>query len=360
MKKMIIYMPKLSVGGMEKALINLLNFSSLTKKYNVVLFLGYSVQREYLEMIPKNVEIRLCCKGKWNLFGKAVTYVKMLWQKFKVCLKIEKYDVAISYSYQHPILATLTRMSSKNNVIFIHNNLILKYGVHSKRVKKMKFNRFQKVVCVSNDAKNAFEQLYPNFNGKILVINNLLDGDSIQKKSLENVHFDYKKPVFVSVARCEEKSKKISRIIKAAQKLKKSGYEFSVVVVGDGKAFQMYKNMICESKLEDVVFMIGKQLNPYPYIKNASALVLSSAYEGYGIVIDEARILNIPVISTDVADAKEILNQGYGIICENSEDGIYNGMKKFLDEGYTLNKSFDYTKFNNEMDKRLVSLIEEE
>ena len=217
-KKLIIYMPKLSVGGMEKALINLLNFSSITKKYDVELFLGYLEQKEYLYMIPKNVKIYLCCKGNWNIFGKLITCFKMMIKNIRVILKIDKYDVAISYAYQHPILAKLARNSSKNNIIFVHNNLILKYGKNSKRIKKMKFDKFAKVVCVSNDVKEAFEKLYPNFNGTIEVINNLLDGQSIEKKALENVAFDYIKPIFAAVGRCEEKAKKFSRIIKASNK----------------------------------------------------------------------------------------------------------------------------------------------
>ena len=58
----------------------------------------------------------------------------------------------------------------------------------------------------------------------------------------------------------------------------------------------------------------------------------------------QARVLNIPIISTPVADAKLILDEGYGILCENSIDGVYLGMKKFLDEGYPK-KKFDYQKF---------------
>lgn len=359
MKKMIIYMPKLSVGGMEKALLNLLNYSSLTKNYHITLYLGYLVQKEYLEMVPEGVDVHLCCKGKWNIFGKIVTYFKMFFKKIKVCLRIEKYDVAISYAYQHPILASLTRKSSLNNIIFVHNNLILKYGYNSKRVKKMKFDKFSKVVCVSNDAKRAFEELFPNFKGEITVINNLLDGQNIIEKSLEKVEFNYQKPVFITSARCEEKAKKISRVIKASKKLVDDNYKFSVLIVGDGEDFDSYKKMVADNNLENVVFMLGRKVNPYPYIKNSSALVLSSAYEGYGIVIDEARILGVPVISTDVADAKEILNEGFGILCENSEDGVYSGMKKFLDEGYKITNTFDYKNFNSLLDKKLEEFIEE-
>lgn len=359
MKKMIIYMPKLSVGGMEKALLNLLNFSFLTERYQIELFLGYVVQKEYLDMVPDNVKVYLCCKGKWNFLGKVNAYFKMLLKKIKVILRIERYDVSISYAYQHPILATLARLSSDNNIIFVHNNLKLKYGTNSKRVKKMKFEKFSKVVCVSNDTKNAFEEMYQNFKGKIMVINNLLDGQSIEKKALEKIDFNYSKPVFISVARCEEKSKKLSRVIKASKRLREEKYDFSVIIVGDGDDYEMYNNMIFDLKLDNVVFMLGRKVNPYPYIKNSSALVLSSAYEGYGIVIDEAKILNIPVISTDVADAKEALNEEYGILCENSEDGVYFGMKKFLDNGYKVKKKFDYQKFNDIMNERLENFIEE-
>lgn len=358
-KKMIIYMPKLSVGGMEKALINLLNFSTLTDHYQIELFLGYVVQKEYLDMIPKEVKVKLCCKGKWNSFGKITTYFKMQFKFIKNLLNIDKYDIAISYAYQHPILAKLARNSSKNNIIFVHNNLKLKYSSQSKRLRKMQFEKFNKIVCVSNDAKNAFNGLYPNYKGKIAVINNMLDGESIEKKALEEIEFNYKKPVFIAVARCEEKSKKLSRIIKASNELKKQDYIFSAIIVGDGEDFQMYKNLIIELNLQDTVFLLGKKINPYPYIKNSSALVLSSAYEGYGIVIDEARILNIPVISTDVADAEEILNQGYGIICDNSEEGVYTGMKQFLDEGYIVQNQFDYNKFNSDINNKLEEFFEE-
>lgn len=358
-KKLIIYMPKLSVGGMEKALINLLNFSSLTKNYDVELFLGYVVQKEYLDMLPKDVKVSLCCKGKWNIFGKFITYLKMQLKKIKVCLKLEKYDVAISYAYQHPILSSLARKSSDNNVIFVHNNLKLKYKNNLSFLKKMKFDKFKNVVCVSDEANTVFKELYPNFKGNIVTINNFIDGDNIEERALEDVSFDYQRPVFVMSSRCEEKAKKISRVIKASKSLKDEGYKFSVIIMGDGEDYLMYKDMATNYNLNDTIFLLGRMVNPYPYIKKSSALILSSDYEGYGIVIDEARILKVPVISTDVADAKKILNQGYGIICETSDEGVYKGMKQFLDEGYKIRNNFDYNEFNKIMDERLEKMLEQ-
>ena len=98
-------------------------------------------------------------------------------------------------------------------------------------------------------------------------------------------------------------------------------------------------------------------MNPYKYLSQSDCLIVSSEFEGYGVVIDEARVLGKPVISTDVGDAKNILAEGFGIICENSEDGIYKAMKEFLDKGYKIKKEFDYKKSNKQIDKKLKESI---
>ena len=75
--------------------------------------------------------------------------------------------------------------------------------------------------------------------------------------------------------------------------------------------------------------------------------------------MNEARVLNIPIITSDVADAKTITEEGYGILCENSENGIYEGMKQFLDFGYVIKKRFNYKKFNDKITDTLNQIVEE-
>ena len=74
-------------------------------------------------------------------------------------------------------------------------------------------------------------------------------------------------------------------------------------------------------------------------------------------MLDEARILDIPFITTDVADAKNITKEGYGILCENSEKGIYEGMKKYLDEGFSIKNKFNYQEFNLKITNQLDKII---
>jgi glycosyltransferase involved in cell wall biosynthesis len=112
--------------------------------------------------------------------------------------------------------------------------------------------------------------------------------------------------------------------------------------------------------------MLGFTDNPYPYFKNADFYILSSRYEGFPTVIFEAITLKKKIISTEVSGANEMLNDGeLGLIVENSEEGIYNGMKKALSEPEFFNK---YTErlMNYEMPfnlknsvSKIVSILDE-
>ena len=360
-KKMIIYMSKMSVGGMEKVLLNLLEQSNFTHNYDVTVYMLYSKEDTYLKDLEKLTTVKLLWKYRWNIIGKFVCAIRMVIDLLKIKIGKSKWDIAICYPYQHPILAKLALNSSKNSIIFIHNNLKLKYGdkIFS-HCKKMKFDKFAKVVCVSKNALQAFKNIYPNYQGKAITINNYINGDEIIAKSKEKIS-DFIKDnnmiTFINIARHEEVSKGISRIIKASARLRDDGFKFKVLLVGNGKDHQYYKDLVKEYDLEDIVILVGNKVNPYPYLRVSDCFVFSSYYEGYGIVLDEARILNKPIITTDVADAKMIVNDGYGILCDNSEDGIYYGMKKYLDNGFVLKKKFDYIKFNSKITKLLDNIV---
>lgn len=359
MKKDIkINMSKLSIGGMEKALVDLLNNSDLTKNYNVTLLLVYNGENNYLNMLPSDVKVDVVYKGKWNIFGKIIAGIKLI---FKTIFA-KKYYASICYTHHHKILSSLTRRESENTICFVHTDL--KKSRTNNELEKLcnnlKFDKFKKIICVSECAKKSFSEIYADYKGKIYVANNYIDGKGILDKSNEKIN-DVKKDnctTFINVARHDDNHKKISRIINASIKLNNENYDFRVLLVGNGKDTKTYEDIINENNLYNVV-LLGSKINPFPYYKVSDAFLFSSNFEGYGIVLNEARVLNLPIITTDVADAKIITDEGYGILCENSDDGIYHGMKEFLDKGYKINKKFDYIKFNNKITSVLNKAIKE-
>ena len=97
--------------------------------------------------------------------------------------------------------------------------------------------------------------------------------------------------------------------------------------------------------------------NPYPYLKESDCLLMSSQFEGYPVVFVESMILNKPIITTLVSDANKDIKDKFGIVTENSLDGVYDGMKKFLDEGFEIKKKFDPEKFNKDIINELKKVF---
>ena len=316
---------------------------------------------EYLDEIKKYVSVKVICPFKWNLFGKIVTYLKMNFDCFRMLFK-KKYDCAICYTHHHGILAKLTRVSSNNNICFVHTDLLKSRTKVEldKLKKKVCFDKFKKIICVSHCAKDAFLKIYPNYNGKVVVANNYINGEDIILKSQEEINdYEFDNITFINIARHLEFHKQVSLIIEAAKLLKKDKYHFKVLLLGDGPDHLMYQELIDKYKLNDVITLLGSRVNPYKYLKKSSAFVFSSKFEGYGIVLDESRVLGVPLITTDVADSKIIIDEGYGILCDNDINGIYVGMKKFLDDGFE-SKKFSYKKFNNNVTKTIDEIVKEE
>lgn len=350
-KNMIIYMPKLSYGGMEKALVNLINYAKLNEKYNLTLYLIYKGEMNYIDLLPKNIKLIIACKSKWNIFGKLIAAIKLA---FRFIYQIfNSYDIAISYAYQHSILTTLTRLSSKNNIVYIHGNLkeAMDEKKLKKRLRKCKYEKFNKIICVSENSKKALVELI-NRDYNIYVINNIIDGDEILKKSEEKItdfKFKKNKVYFINVARHYEQYKRLMRIVNATDKLNKEGYKFEVLFVGDGEDHNLYEKEIKKLNIKNI-HLLGKKKNPYKYLNASSAFLLSSVREGYPVVYIESMILNKPIITTNVSDAKKDIESKYGIVVENDDKAIYDGMKQFLDSGYTIKKQFNYEKFNKDIE----------
>ena len=83
---------------------------------------------------------------------------------------------------------------------------------------------------------------------------------------------------------------------------------------------------------------------------------MSSDFEGYPVVFIESEILEKPIITTNVSDSMKDIQNKFGIVVERSEDGVYLGMKEFLEKGFITNK-FDAEKFNQDILKKVEELI---
>ena len=217
--------------------------------------------------------------------------------------------------------------------------------------------KFKKIVFVSNDAMEEITKHYAGLLDKSFVCNNLINAEQIRKLSNEKIDEEkVKDTTFVNVSRHDEHSKRIFRILNASKKLYKEGYKFNVIFVGDGVNHNDYIHYVNSNNLNEIIKFVGSKKNPYPYYKMADATILSSNYEGYPVVFLESMVLNKPIISTKVSDYKDLVGK-YGIFVENNDTAIYDGMKKFLNDGFIINEKFDVKKYNEKIQKEIEAII---
>ena len=92
--------------------------------------------------------------------------------------------------------------------------------------------------------------------------------------------------------------------------------------------------MITDYNMAEDIKFLGFQSNPYPYMKNCNVFICSSRAEGFSTVVSEAVVLHKPCLVTQCSGMNELFGEHneYGYIVANNEEGIYNGMKKFLED----------------------------
>lgn len=341
-------------GGAEKVLVTFLK--NLPKdKYEIDLLLNlYS--GKYLPEVPSWINVLYLNKGEMittnRLQDIPVKAFRVIYQKvlkmfpsllYQFILKGKKYDIefAAIHGFRDEILNSSLKSSKK--LIWIHNDLKKTELYHYADGEIRKFFGFDKIMVISEKIQQDFEILAETEEekNKIVRIYNPLDTEEIilksqekREKKKENHHSQLStlnsQPTFVSVGTVFPQ-KGFDRLLRVHKKLLDEGFNHKIQILGDGYDFENIKKLQEELGVTETSTLFGFTDNPYPIIKNANFYILSSRYEGFPTVLFEAITLKKKIIATDVSGVREMLDSGnLGLIVDNSEEGIYEGMKKAL------------------------------
>lgn len=351
-KKILIRIGSLRHGGAEKVLITFLK--NLPKnKYEIDLLLNLG-SGKYLAEVPDWINVLYLNKGEMITTNRPADLPKKAWRNiyqlvlkkfpkllYKYKLKDKKYDIefAAIHGFRDEILNSPLKGSKK--IVWIHNDL-RKTEFHNYTDDEIrKFFGFDKILVISDHIRRDFENMARNEDEKSRIqrIYNPLDTEEIISKSKmeqSEYDFDVNRPVFVSIGTVFPQ-KGFDRLLKVHKRLLDEGLKHRLLIVGDGYDFENMKKLKTDLGLDKTATMLGFADNPYPYLKQSDFFVLSSRYEGFPTVLYEAITLTKPIIATNVSGVREMLNDGeLGLIVENSEEGIYEGMKRFFTEAETV------------------------
>lgn len=354
-KQKIIFVSKgLNIGGVERALVALVNNLCHTYDISVILLDNRNAVLE--SEIDEKVSILYLNKASFNymladkenkehlnckliLYKAFIRFIGKIGLKKKFEKKIYKNcgeflcDYAISYAgYPGPWDTVSVLIQSKMKIAYVHNN------PYALGINKMDINNyygdFDKVLCVSKDIQSKLVEISESIRKKTCVAYNLIDKDKINSLSnCESPYGEKKMKVIVTVARLENRSKRFDRIIKTVQVMLDNKFsDFIWYIVGDGEDKNKVMEWILEKHLEKYIRIEGFQSNPYKYIKNADIFILASDYEGLPITLMETEYLCVPMIVTDFSCASEIVKNGInGFIVGKRAEEIAKCIMNILD-----------------------------
>lgn len=336
-KKIIFLIPNLKHGGAEKVLVNLVNNMD-TEKYDITVQTLFDVgvhKKNLLSHIEYHSFFKHEIRGNSYLFK---CFSPQFWWKRMIK---EKYDIAVSY-LEGPTTRILSGCPDFDTklVSWLHIELntpqLAAQGFRSVAEAKAAYEKFDRIIAVSQNVKQCFNDSL-RVQHPIDVLYNTNDTEQIRDKAQIPVQDDRfiigNIPTVISVAKLM-KTKGYDRLIEVHKRLLDEGLNHRIYILGIGEEQGYLEGKIKEYHLEDSFVLLGFSENPYQYLSNADLYVCSSHREGFSTAVTEALIVGTPVVSTECSGAKELLgeNNEYGIVVENSTEGIYQGMKKMLSD----------------------------
>lgn len=316
--------------GVCRAAISIANMLAKRNDVEITLIPLFRYDKATMSYVDKKVIVkpvfRFYFQGMSSIIKKIPS--KILYQ----CVIGDKYDVNIAFQFGTSQIIVASGNSSK------HLSIGWMHGYDTEMKLKNYYLKMDKMVSVS---KCGAERLAKDLDYKIPVDYNYnpIDDEYVRKQGDEDIDIAKNQHLqLISVGRMSEE-KGFYRLLHCVKRLKDNGCDFSLWLVGDGPQLAELKMTATELKINDRVVFCGRQNNPHSYTAKADVFICSSFSEGYSTACTEAIMLNVPVISTDVSGANEIIEEAEcGMVVESTENGIYNGIKNVFDTPNLLNE----------------------
>lgn len=360
-KELLFVIDSLTIGGAEKSLISLLNILDFSR-YEVDLLMfkrGGDLEKyvpEEINILPVPEYFCFLNGEKFSLFknmayfsSRLQTTISLQVNNFKkkplhseqvVFSKIKKnmemslkvYDVAIAYSQGMPTYYVANKVQALRKLGWVNTDYV--NTLYDKEIDYQSYRKLDRIIAVSQYIKESIAQMKDEYRNKIELILDIVNPELITRMADEDTvkEFETSTTNILTVGRLVT-AKSLEKAVQAAYLLRNSGYFFKWYVIGEGPEWNNLQDLINRYKLVDYFVLLGKRINPYPYMKQCDIYVQTSIKEGFGLTVCEAKILKRPIVCTNFHTAKELINDKVdGLIVDHDHTAISNGIKKYLDD----------------------------
>lgn len=332
MIKVLFLITDLSYGGAEKVLVNLANNMDKSK-FDVTIQTLFDVG-VHRSKITSSVHY---IPGFKHQFRGNSHVMKLFSPEFLFKHIVHgNYDLVVSFLEGPP--ARIVSGFNGKKVAWIHieqkTKKLVSASFRNFAEAEKCYNQFDGIVCVADTIRKDFTSLIA-LQIPVDVLYNVNETQCILQKAIERQYQIQKMQNsfnLISVGRLSCHHKGFDRLIHIHKKLIDNHIQNKLYILGEGQDRDLLTSLIEKLGVADSCFLLGFHENPYKYVKNADLFICSSHREGFSTAVSEALILGTPVVSTLVSGAYELLGEHneYGIVCENSEEALYNAVSDLL------------------------------
>ena len=365
MKKLLIVNNNLHIGGVQRALVDLLK--EIHDQYEITLALFYP-GGALLKEVPEDVTIlpvssayrylglgrndvegkpfqklrRSFYAGICRLFGRDLAISLMaLGQK-----KLKGFDAAVSYLHDSGDKVfyggcndfVLRHTDAKQKIAFLHCDFA-SCGAHTKK-NAARYEKFDVIAACSQGCADVFIRKLPQLEKKTVVVSNCQDYNSIRRKASEAAPDLPKDRINILTVARLGKEKGVGRAIEALTQIPCVSAKFHYYVIGDGVLRPQIEQAVKDGGLSHRVTLLGEMENPYGYMKAADLLLIPSVSEAAPLVIGEAACLGTPILSTKTSSAVQMIGEtGYGWVCGNETEALAEKLQMILQDPGLLSEA---------------------
>lgn len=338
-KKILFLIHDLGQGGAEKVLVNLVNNMDPEQfDITVIALFGGGVNAQFLAP-----HVRLITWFPWEFRGNSHVMKLLSPKQLHRLIVREHYDIEVAY-LEGPASRVISGCTDPNTktVCWIHCTMkteqAFSVGFRDFAEAKRSYGSFDRSIFVSWDVMDAFAAFCAT--DTMQVCYNTNETAKMVEKAREAVSGELFRPEefhLIGMGKLVP-IKGFDRLARIHKRLREEGYPVHTWLLGVGEEEQKLRTFARENGLEESFTLLGYQTNPYKYVSKCDLFVCSSHSEGFSTAATEALIVGTPVCTVEVSGMKEMLGEHneYGLVTENDENALYQGIKKLLDDPQLL------------------------
>lgn len=330
MKRLLFVMPSFSIGGTTVSTLNLISLLDKSK-YGVTVMplLNRGILKEQYQDVPQlrpSLIFESLSVASWRqmpgfakrLFAMAVRFAAKKSWKLKTWLLRVGWKQSLGHDHFDTFVACQEGLATTvvaaapvvDKVAWVRCDYsrIADRWPHDRE----SYGRYRSIVCVSEGTHSSFVKIFPEYAQKTVCIPNPQNTEIIRnqgERQEDEPRFLTDQTTLVSIGRLDP-VKRFNQIAPIARRLKEQGFSFRWYIIGDGKERNVIEKSIKDLGMDEQVIMLGAKTNPHYYIMRADLFVCLSESEACPRVVNEAKILGTPTVSTDFPTIYEFIEDG--------------------------------------------------